>query len=352
MRIGMPTTASTEAESSAQLAAKLSDLINSSWITHAIRCGIELGVFEALDEAPSSGETLGQRLECRAATLERLLRALSCLELCTESEDGVFALTPMGRLLVHNGRGSLREWARLWCDELAHLWADLPEAVRQDRGVRELRGTGSAGFSRLEGDAARAALFHGAMAANSYWVAQAFANDVPLEGIRCLVDVGGGHGALLAAVLAVHRTLRGVVFDLPHATDGAHACIERAGLTERVDVVSGSFFEHVPPADAHVLKSVLHDWNDEDCVRILRRCREATTRRGLLYVVERLTEGRLSTTLRDRAWARSDLNMLVAHGTGERTVHAYMALLRAAGYALVSVRDLAMGTAVIEAKAT
>ncbi len=334
----------------AALASRLVDLVHSSWITHAIDCGLQLGVFDALAEGPRPVAALAAELDCAAPTLRRLLVALASLELCAACDDDSFELQPMGRLLCTHQEGSLRAWSQMWCGSLAQLWAGLASSVRSGRSARHVS-SGQEGFEHLERDAQRAAVFNDAMTANTYWVAQTFAQRVSMAGVRSIVDVGGGQGALLVAVLARHPSMRGIVFDLPHAVDGARALLSRTVPDGRGEVRSGSFFEAVPQADAHLLKSVLHDWTDEACARLLRRCRAAAAPGGRLFVIERLIDGMLQARSTDRAWARSDLNMLLAHGARERTRAEYASMLTAAGYAVDGVIDLAMGYAAIAATA-
>lgn len=336
--------------SGAELASRLVDLVHSSWITHAIDCGLQLGVFDALAEGPRPVAALATELDCAAQSLRRLLCALASLELCAACDGDAFELQPMGRLLCKDQEGSLRAWSELWCDSLAQLWSRLTPSVRSGRSARH-GSSGQAGFEHIEGDARLAGVFNDAMTANTYWVAQTFAARMSMEGVRSIVDVGGGQGALLAAVLARHPTMRGIVFDLPHAADGARALLSRDIPDGRGEVCSGSFFETVPQADAHLLKSVLHDWSDDACARILDRCRAAAAQGGRLFVIERLIDGMPQARAADRAWARSDLNMLLAHGARERTREEYEKMLTAAGYAVDRVVELAMGYAAMAATA-
>ena len=333
-------------ESDARQAARLSDLINSSWITRAIQSAIELGVFDALDGRSATADALAEQLACPVPPLQRLLVALVTLELCQRAGAG-FRLTRMGELLASDTPGSLRDWARFWCEDMEPLWSDLGQAIREGRSVRDIRGAGR-GFGRLDGNAGKASLFNAAMASNSHWVAQAFAKSAELETVRHLVDVGGGRGALVAAVLHAHPAADGVVFDLPHARDGASAFLEKEGLSDRARFVAGDFFAEIPAGgDAYVLKSVLHDWNDEECKLIIARCRAAMASTGRLFVVERLLAEDGPDSLSDRAWARSDLNMMVALGTRERHGLEYRALLQTQGFEISSLRPLAMGLTAI-----
>jgi orsellinic acid C2-O-methyltransferase len=336
--------------SSSEDAERVSELINSSWVTQAIHAAIDLGLFDRLNEEPASAAQLAAQIGCSAGATHRLLRALSSLDLCSECDTGVYELTSMGTLLAGNEPGSLQPWARLWCSNLADLWKDLAHSVREGKSVRALRGI-KPGFSHLECDAANAELFNQAMVANSYWVAKAFARAADLQNVNSLIDVGGGHGGLLAAILHAHPEMRGVVFDLPHAGEGAGTYLKLEGLGERARFTSGDFFSSVPPgADAYVLKSVLHNWDDDRSIAILRQCRAAIKPSARLFIVERMMPRTLTASRADRAVARSDLNMLVALDASERGAEEYEWLLGQAGFAVQQTFPLAMGVSAIEAR--
>jgi hypothetical protein len=137
---------------------------------------------------------------------------------------------------------------------------------------------------------------------------------------------------------------------MAHAESGAASALQAAGVADRAEFVAGDFFAEVPAgADTYVLKSVLHDWPDDACTAILARCRSAMSASARLFVLERVTTLPLDAVAADRAWARSDLNMLVAHGACERTRDEYEALLVRAGFALAAVHPLAMGVSAIQA---
>ena len=165
--------------------------------------------------------------------------------------------------------------------------------------------------------------------------------------VGTVVDVGGGHGALVAAVLDRHPQARGSVFDQPHVVEGAPAVLETAGVADRSQVVGGSFFDAVPAgADAYVLKAILHDWEDEDALRILRRCREAIGPEGVLLVVER----ELGAPNENPDGKFSDLNMMVGPGGRERTREEFAALFAAAGFVLERTMPTAIGLHVFEGR--
>jgi hypothetical protein len=176
-------------------------------------------------------------------------------------------------------------------------------------------------------------------------VAEAVATSYDFAGISSVVDVGGGQGTLLEAVLTRHPDLTGTVFDLAHVV--AQAPMSPA-LAPRWGATAGSFFEEVPAADAYLLKSVLHDWPDDRCVDILRVCRAGLNPGGVLLVVETV----LGRPGHEVQAAFSDLNMLVMPGGRERTEQEYAALFEAAGLRLTGVIDTPSRMSVVEARAS
>jgi hypothetical protein len=189
------------------------------------------------------------------------------------------------------------------------------------------------------------AIFNQAMTELAAGVVDAVVESYDFSGIRVLVDVGGGEGALLAAILATNPTLRGVLFDQPHVVTDAPAVFERAGVAARAEVMEGTFFDAVPPgADAYLLKSIIHDWDDALAVRILRMCRAAIGGTGTLLVVERVIQPG-----NDPDPAKyQDLNMLVMLGGRERTADDFGALYTQAGFRLTRIVPTPSGFSVIE----
>ena len=326
-------TAPSTAIETADARVRLLALIDAAWTTHAIRAACVLGLPSLMAGGELTVAQLADAAKCHAASLRRLLRALATLDLCREGDDGRFALTSLGALLQPDHEHSLQAWALLsgsagWTVR----WSELDQSVRSGLSHRR-RTTGSDGFDYLHGDTGAAALFNRAMVEVTRRVARDVLRLIDFSAARRIVDVGGGHGELLAAILRAHPAARGVLFDLPHAIDGAAASLARAGVSERCDCVAGSFFDGVPAGgDAYLVKSVLHNWDDERCATILGRCRAAMSPRARLYIVERVLPERLGTSPREQSMARSDLNMLVALSGRERSEAEFGALLRAAGF--------------------
>lgn len=323
-------------------------LINAAWTTQVVHACCTLGLPELLADGPADAESLARCSGSHAPSLQRLLRALASLGLCAEGEDGRFVLTDAGALLRADAPESLQAWALLTGGPQWARWGELAHSVRSGRSHRQRHG-GQDDFGALGIDPAAAALFHRAMTELTRRVAAQVLSVVDLAAARCIVDVGGGSGELLAQVLQAWPAARGVLFDLPHALAGAEAVLGRAGVRERCEQVSGSFFDGVPAGDTLLLKSVLHNWDDARCGRLLARCRAALDRGARLLVIERVLPGHMAAVPQHRAVTRSDLNMLVALSGRERCLAEFDALLAASGFALQRVLPTAGEFQVLEA---
>ncbi len=339
------------AAASAGPRARLHAMITAAWTTQAISTSVRLGVFDAVGETPRSADEIARATGCDPAAMARLLRALSSLALVTEDDDGRYASTPESRLLRRDAPDSLAAWAELSGTRMWSSWAQLAESVRTGKSSRELA-TGSPGFGHLERNPREAELFNRAMYELTQPIAAATVAAFDFGDVRTVVDVGGGAGQLLAAILAANAHLRGILFDLPHAASMANEVLTRAGVGSRCEFVAGDFFERVPKgADLYLLKSVLHDWDDGRCATILSRCRAAMRTGARVLVIERAMPVRYSDSALDRGIARSDLNMLVGPGGRERTEAEYHALFRAADLRPGPVVALPGGFALFEATA-
>lgn len=328
---------------------RLLQLIAAGWAAQALRAAVELGLPETMDTRARPVDELGQAAGCDLAALRRLLRALVTLEVCREPAPDRFVLTELGAHLRRDHPHSLHAWTQWWGGNLWPLWPHLAESVRTGQSART-RLAGTRGFEHLAVQGSDGALFHRAMAELAALVADRLATAWDFAAARCVVDVGGGSGAVLAAVLRAHPALRGVLLEQAHALPEARATLAAAGLAARCEVLEGDFFAQVPTgADVYILKSVLHDWPDDDAVRILQSCARAMRPASRLLVVERVLPRRAAPTAQGRDLARSDLTMLLAHGAGERTAAQLRALLVQAGLRAGRRRVLGLTMSVIEA---
>ena len=329
---------------------RLRALIDANWTTQAIAATVRLRLPDLLVEGAQTVEALASQASCHPPSLHRLLRALTSISIVLEREDGRFELTETGRLLGADTPGSMAAWAELCGTSSWVAWGRLDECVRSGTSARK-QGSGAGGFDHLAKDDVAALLFNRAMVGLSRPVAASVATEVDFAGVNRVVDVGGGFGELIAAILCVHPRVNGVLFDMGHAIGRAHDFLAAAGVANRCELVAGDFFEEVPPgADAYLLKSVLHDWDDEQCKAILLNCAKAMPAHARLLIVERLMPEHFEDSPHDRGIARGDLNMLVAQDGKERTLEQYQTLLHAAGLRLKKSLTLSCGFNVIRAK--
>jgi SAM-dependent methyltransferase len=328
---------------------ELLGLINASWTTQAIGAACELGLPDLLLEGSRDAAAVARLLQADPDAVRRLLRALATLGICVERPGGGFGLAPAGKYLCREREDSLDAWARMSATRLWGNWAGLCDSVRSGRSTRS-RVQDVDDFSHLDRNGPGADLFNAAMLAYTLPVAHAAARRLDWNGVATLVDVGGGMGELAAAILSEHPGMRGIVYDLDHARRAAIPHLERAGVGDRCEFAAGSFFDSVPAADACLLKSVLHNWDDERALAILRRCAEALRPGGRVVLFERVIAERPGSSRHDREGARSDLNMLVGCDGRERTEAAFGELLAAASLSLRATIPLVEGFSALEAR--
>jgi hypothetical protein len=330
-------------------AQRLLGLMTGSWMTQAVYVAAELRIADYLAERPRTSEELAAATGAHAPSLHRLLRALTTIEICRERKDGTFEITETGLLLKSDVPGSLRSWTIWWGEYLWPVWGNLLYSVKTGESARKML-SGMDGFKHLENDPKAAAIFNEGLAELTRLTAQDVVRVYDFSGIKRIVDVGGGHGELLISILRKNPKISGVLFDMSHAIAGGRRHFEEAGLIGRCEFAAGDFFESVPKnADAYILKSVIHDWNDEDGKRILANCRLAMAEKGRLLLVERIVPERLEVSADHQAIARTDLGMLVALAAKERTEAQFKTLLKAAGLRVTRIIPVGMTFSVIEA---
>jgi hypothetical protein len=319
--------------------------IMSLWVPQAIHAAAELGIADALVKSPLSGPALAARLSTHPDATERLLAALAVIGLVVlEPTTKTFELTALGACLRSDAPNSRRAWARLMGGSAVwQAWGKLADCVRT--GAPALRAETEV-FDTMLSDSEAAAVFHRAMFEGTSGQAAGIVATIDLAGVETVVDVGGGTGALLCAALDAGPRASGQVFDLEHARASAEALFSERGLRERASFSAGNLFSTPPPrADLLLLKSVIHDFDDERSLVILRHCRAALGERRRLVVVEPPAPEPGQPLTGPFAWivAFSDLNMLVNTGGRERTRAEYVALFEAAGLQVDGVKPTAGG---------
>ena len=313
------------------------------FVVQSIHVVARLNIADLLELEPRTADELAEAVEVHAPSLKRVLRALTTIGIFSEDADGRFRHTDLSQTLRTDHPESVRPWALMLG---AHfVWSpagDLFESVR----------TGTGGFRRLYGQPffewakthpEDGAVFHAAMTSGAAQRLPALLSAYDFSRFERIVDVGGGHGAMLAGLLARHRELRGVLYDLPEVVVGAEA-LNVPDLVERCEIVGGDFFASVPfGGDAYILSRVIHDWDDTAALKILGNCRRAMRSDGRLLLIEGVA----------KPPNEPDPNKFldvwfVGSGGWERTEAEYKTLLHRAGLKLTQVVPIGRTSAVLE----
>ena len=301
-----------------------------------ITVAVRLGIPDILSRGAADAATLAAATGTHAPTLYRLLRTLAAAGVFHEDDGARFSLTAAGAYLAADGPESQQSWVSLMGSKsMREAWANLEHSVRTgENAFRALYGEDIWEWRRHEPE--EAAVFNRAMAAMSAGVSPVVARAFDFSARSVVADIAGGTGSLLAAILLEHPHLRGILFDQPAVVANPEE-LDRAGVMDRCEVVGGSFFDAVPGgADVYLMKAILHDWEDAECVAILGNIRREIPDDGVLLVVERV----VGPPNEDLEGKMSDLHMLVMPGGRERTAPEWTALFDAGGFRLDEIRTL------------
>jgi hypothetical protein len=310
------------------------DLIFGRWRSQVLYAGAELGVFDHLERGEAKTvETIATELDVSPALLYRLLRALASLGLPVENGSHHFSISEAGELLRVDHPRSLKHIAVLTeGPEHYALWRHLPQMIRDGEQNAFIREFGAMAFEYARRSERYGRVFNQAMTSYSVMenalVLEAL-QDYDFSSVRTLCDVGGGHGHLVCAFLKAYPHLSGLVLELPEVvSDPSRLWATKLGLEARCTYVPGDMFKRVPTADAYVLKRILHDWNDAECVEVLSNMRTSASDKGRAFIIEQVVPGP-DTPHFSKLY---DIHMM-CWGTGrERTEDEYARLLAAAGW--------------------
>lgn len=309
-------------------------LINGFQITQAIRVAATLRIADHLKDGARSASELAALTKSHPDSLYRLLRALAAVGVFREDEGQEFALTPMGDCLRADSATPLGAWAEVvGSPYFWQAWGHLLHSVQTGENAFESLNGKNVWQFRAE-HPEHGATFDRAMTQLSRGGAEAVIRAYDFSPFGHIVDVGGGQGLMLAAILRVHPHMRGTLFDQSDVVAGAKTTLMERGVIERCDIVGGSFFETVPEgADAYLMRAVIHDWEDDEAIAILKVCRRAMRETAKLIIIERL----VAPPNEMPATKFSDLNMLVSPGGRERTREEFSDLFSEAGFELTLV---------------
>ena len=312
-------------------------------VSQALRVVADLEIADRLAAGERSVDDLAAETCSHADALYRVMRLLAAEGVFLETDARRFGLTETGEALRSDGRSSPRDLIRMLNQEPYLAFAQLGHSVRTGLPAFD-EVFGKPRFDWLADHPDKAALFQSAMIALNQGSNEAIAEAYDFRPFSRIVDVGGGHGQLLSAILTRHPHASGVLFDLPSGIQMARSGV--AGSLPRTEFVAGSFFESVPQgADVYVLKKVVHDWNDKQAAVILRNCRDAMTPHGRVLIAETI----IPAGNEPNPIKLIDVNMLAVTGGLERTQAEYASLLAAAGLRLERVISTSQPISVLEA---
>ena len=332
------------------LANELLETMYGYWKSQAIHAFAHLNLADLLWDNPRNASSLADDIPADPSALERLLRASCTLGLVTHERDGQFAITEKGRMLSERSPRSVRNWTRWWGQHLWPVWGNLVYSVQSGHSARAML-TGTKGFAHIEHDPQSAMIFNKGLAEITRLVAHDIIRAYDFSIYHTVMDLGGGFGQLLALILAENPKMKGILVDLPHAIGESHEFWSKLGAEERCLRIEGDFFAGIPAtAELVILKSVLHDWDDQDAARILDVCRRDMSSGTKLLLIERVVPQEMIESPSHQAIARGDLAMLVTHGAKERSETEYRALLSASGFTITRIVATDSGFTILEAE--
>jgi hypothetical protein len=326
--------------------AVLPQMILGGLMQKSIWVAAKLGVADLLAERPRTAEEIAAATNTHAASLYRVLRLLAMAGVFAENSGGKFELTPIAELLRSDTPNSMRDYAIMMGEDwIWQAYGELMHTVKTGEIAHD-KVQGMSSFEYYAQNEEVGKIFNRAMTNLSLLTAPAIVEAYDFSGIGKLVDIAGGHGLLLAAILKANPHLQGVLFDLPFVIENAGELLESEGVAARTEKVSGDFFESVPAgADAYLMKHIIHDWNDEQSVKILQNIRRAMNDDGKVLIVEMVVpQGNEPSPAKGL-----DIVMLTIEGGKERTAEEYRELLTAAGLSLSRIAPTRSPYSIIEA---
>ncbi|WP_156673296.1 methyltransferase [Mycobacterium sp. E3251] len=329
-------------------ARAMQELLLGAWVSQTITAVADLGVADALADGPLQLDELANRVGAHPDALRRALRALIGKGIFAQRDDGRYELTPRADTLRSDAPVSVAALARfVGAPQHREHWSLLTRAIRTGTSpVNTLRGQDF--FAYLRDEPEFSAIFNEAMTGLSAYIDGPLVEAYDFTPYRTIVDIAGGHGRLLAAILKSAPNAQGVLFDLPDVVADAPSLLRKFDVTHRVRLVEGSFFDEVPAGgDVYVLKQIIHDWPDEAALRVLHNVRRAAATDASLLLVEAIIPEHHG----DVIGKVTDIEMLLVNDGQERTAAEYRRLLDQAGFEMTRVIATGTDFSIVEARA-
>lgn len=326
----------------------LNRLITGYWTTQMVYVAAKLKLADLLTAGPRTAEDLAKSTNTHAPSLYRLLRGLASLGIFAEDAQHRFALTPLAECLRSDLPNSQQALAVMSGEEHYQAWGQLLYSVQTGKtGFEKLYGMGV--FDYLSQHEEQAKIFDAAMVGVHGRESEAMTQAYDFSQFKILADIGGGNGSLLTTILKKNPNLHGLLYDLPGVTERAKSAIAAAGLSDRIKIQGGSFFDAVPSgADAYLMRHIIHDWDDERSLTILRNIHKVIPAEGKLLLVE----GVIPPGNDESFGKLLDLTMLTLPGGKERTEAEYRDLFKLGGFELTRIVPTAAEVSVIEGRKT
>eukprot|EP00438_Fugacium_kawagutii_P030638 Skav234279 [mRNA] locus=C9163801:113:1084:+ [translate_table: standard] len=320
-------------------------MITGYWHSQAIYAAAKFGIADHLKDGPKSVDDLADATSTNADALYRLLRALASKGIFAEGEPRHFSLTPLAEPLQTDAPGSKRALALMSGDEQFRSWAEICYSI-ETGGIAFDKVFGKPIFKYLSENPDKAKIFDAAMVGIHGRESDVILDAYDFSNVGVLADIGGGNGSQISRILEHHSGLNGILFDLPHVIERAKTPIEAAGLSDRCELVSGNFFEAVPEtADAYMMRHIIHDWDDEKSLTILRNCHRAMSSNAKVLIVESV----IPPGNEPFGGKFLDLVMMLIPGGKERTEDEYRTLLGNSGFELTQVIPTKTEVSIVEA---
>lgn len=294
----------------------------------------ELGIADLVNEKPMSAEELAEKTSTDSASLYRVLRMLAGVGCFSENSEGKFELTPLAALLLKDNLNSMRDFALMMGNDWSwQTVKNLKYSVETGKMAHE-KSFGKTSWEYFEEDTEVGEIFNRAMTSNSLAAVSPIVEGYDFSSFGKIADIAGGHGILLSGILKANPNTRGILLDIPSVIAGSGKFFETAGVENRVEKVSGDFFESVPAgADTYIMKHIIHDWDDEESIKILKNIHSAMNPDGKVLIIEMVVpEGNEPSPAKIL-----DIQMLMFTGGKERTAKEYAELLGKSGFTMTQV---------------